>query len=779
MFGRIHFRRMGNCYRMTEQRRSFSRRALLGTLGSATLLASLGSATHRSRGSGCPGAEHLSAPAPGPDVLYEDPVEAENLAPGGRWTADPLLVSGGQAHVDGEYVYQGWLHDDYGAAVPEETGTESPVETSLDEPEGDLVYPTDEDRYGHNAADLVEIRAKPTDDGVAYRFVLNTVLERDAAIVALGIATGGSDAGGGDGDGSDWGHGLGDLGAAVDRLLVTWGTGAELDGEALDDERVSLDVERNRLEVEVPLDPGGETWTHYAVAGIHDGDGGFAPVQPQPDERHPGGALSDVPPVFDVGFRLHDAEPLVDPDMELAVSWRELAQAEALADRDISSFGAEIDFGALRDGERIVDVPEAGYINRLYASRASFDEGDEGVNPESRPLLLGDVQPYSIYVPESYDHADPEPAPLVVLPHSLGQNYNQYAGTENLLRQLGEERDAIVLMFEGRGPDGWWREEGEFDLFEAWADAASRYEIDFDRVTIAGYSMGGYGTFRLASLYPDLFGAGFPVVPPSDEDVFGGPTRGEVSSDEETENTQRVTDNVRHVPLLVWAGTNDELVPYAGVRNHRRQLADHGYRHRLDTFAGLDHFALFFLDEWGPAQTFLEDREVERRPGHVTYRTIDGWDSDGFPFSYDGAYWVQDIETADGADEGLVDALALTDGHDEPVAEEFADGGTDPSAHTREGVRWRYSTPELLPENSIELDLEGVGAVTLYVDDAGIDATAPLTVRSDSTHEVEITLRSGAGEETVELAAGESEETVTLCERASGHGEKPKDVGLP
>ena len=760
---------------MPDESRDLSRRTVLGAFGTAAATGGLGATTAtagRGGNGGCPGAEHLAVPAPGPDVLYEEPVSASTLAPSDGWNADPLLVSGGEAYVDGEYLYQGWVHDDYGASTPEETDTESPVETSLDEPEGDLVYPTDEERFRYNAADIVEVRARPTADGVAYRVALNTLVEghEDAAAVAIGIDTGSGETR------TDWDHGLGELGAPVDTVVVVAGEEATVDGDG-EVTSVEADAERNHLEFELSVDPGAETWTHYAVAGIHDGDLGFAPVQPQPTETEPGGAtISDVPPVFDVAFRTHEDEPLRDPDTGLGVSWREYAQSRALADRDVSAFGAEIDFDALESGVTERNLPKHGFINRLFASRASFDEPyetSEGVDPASRPLLLGEVQPYSIYVPESYDHADPEPTPLVVMPHSLGQNYNQYAQTVNLMQQLGEQRDAIVVMFEGRGPDGWWRDEAEFDLFEAWGDAASRYEMDFDRVVVNGYSMGGYATYKLASQYPDLFGAGFAVVGPADEDIFGGPTDGEYSSDEESQNTMRITDNLRHVPLLMWAGTNDELVPYPGVRNYRRQLEEHGYRHRLDSFPGFDHFAFFFYDEWGPGAEFLGDAGAAEAPERVTYRTVPEFDNERFGLVHDGAYWVQSIEVADGADDGLVDATSLADGYGEPVAESFETAATEPAPNTREGVRWSSALAERAAKNAIEVTLEGVSAATLYVDETGVDTTRPLTIRTDSTHLAELTLRSGAGEEMITVPEGDSETTVTLC----GRGRSAQPVG--
>jgi hypothetical protein len=101
---------------------------------------------------------------------------------------------------------------------------------------GDVAYLDDSGRekaakkYVNDAADLLEFRTRLTGDGrVHYRFTLTTMRESDVAAVALGIDTGGL------ARETDWGYGLGDLGAPVDTVLVTWGEGAELDGQRLAD----------------------------------------------------------------------------------------------------------------------------------------------------------------------------------------------------------------------------------------------------------------------------------------------------------------------------------------------------------------------------------------------------------------------------------------------------------------------------------------------------------------------------------------------------------------
>lgn len=708
-----------------------SRRGLLRALGTATTAGLLGTSTITTNTGatsadpeGCPDAEPLASPRPGPSTLYDDLATAPQFEPTDGWSADAILVCGQTAYDDGEFLSQGWPFDDRG-------------------PNGEREYPDDTERYANNAADILEIRARSTDRGVAYRIALNTMIEPDAAVVAIGIDTG-------DGNRTDWGHGLGDLGAGVDHVLVTWGEGATFDGEALADEDFSVDVERNHLEVEVALDPDRETWHHYAVSGVHDGDGGFAEVGTLD--------LSDEPPVFNVGFRTEDDEPLS--------SWRDETQADALSDRDISELGTDIDFGRLRDGDTDRSVPQQGYVNRVYVSRYDLGPGiDEG---DPRTVFQSRVQPYSVYIPESYEPG--ESSALHVLLHSLTENYNQYADTPNMLQQLGEQRDAIILMPHGRGPEGWWKNEAELDAFEAWADLAARYDIDFDRVTLGGYSMGGHGTYRLGSLYPDLFARGFAVVGPADEAVLGAPTNGEVGGDisrysENPQNMMRVTDNLRHVPLLMWAGVIDELVPYPGVRNYRDRLADHGYRHRLDSFPSYDHFRPAVVDEWGPGREFLGDATVEREPARVIYRAIPEFGTERFGLVHDGAYWIHDIEVANDADDGVIDAISLISGYSAPATEEFEEESMEPEPNTREGTRWEAPLEGDSEENAIELDCNGITAATLYVDEVDVDTTQPLELRVESTHETALTLQSGAGGETLIFPAGESTESVVLCER--------------
>jgi dienelactone hydrolase len=744
--------------------------------------------TSRNRNT-CKPSNNRNSPPPGPAVLHAPLATAPQFENGERWNAAPLKVSGANAYIDGEYLYQDFIYDDHGANttdlplppntepgvdyVAEEftelheiTGGTTDNEAVVGAPTGDVVYPTDEDTYRYNAADLVEFRAtlsrEKQEERIAYRITLNTMRKVGAAGVALGIDKGGS-------SGTDtWGYGIGDLGPLnLDHIIATWGNKAKLDGRQ---EGVTVDVSerRNQIELITPFSPTDETWRHYLVVGLFDQEHNqFKQIKDHPSETHPGGAHgTDPPPIFNVGFRSHDQEPLGAPNLDTGTTerqiaeatnrgsrsagfghWRDHSQAKALEARDISNFHADIDFAKLRSGTTEDSIPTTGFINRLYSSHHDFGEGIDG----SKHTLTGRIQPYAMYIPEQY-YPEESPAPLLLMLHSHSCSYNQYGVfTPNLLKQLGEHRESLILMPEGRGANryNWWNNKGELDVFEAWADAAANYTIDFDRACISGYSMGGYGTYKLASQYPDLFAKGFSIVGPPN--IPRHP------------DLRRISDNLRNVPLLIWQGTSDVITFPHNVIRYEQKLRDHGYRHELDIFPGYDHLMFQHRDQWDPGRAFLGNAEVERAPAQVTFRAVPEYDNEDFGLIHNKAYWISDITVADDADSGLVDVCSEAFDGGEPVISEYRGAGTDPAPHTKRGTRWKTPNVKSPPENVLHLELEEVRAVTIWIEEANLTPEKPIEMKVDSTTPATISLKSPVGIMNIEVEAGTSARTIQIC----------------
>src|SRR3954447_3345617 len=130
-------------------------------------------------------------PRPGPDLLYQPPASAPQRGNAGIWHAPPILVSGASAYRDGEFLYQDYLYDDHGAnGGARDPGDPRTQGDTFSGPNGTYTYPT-APAYAGNAADLLELRVKPTPTATAFRITLNSM--KDPSLVATTIAIGDSD----------------------------------------------------------------------------------------------------------------------------------------------------------------------------------------------------------------------------------------------------------------------------------------------------------------------------------------------------------------------------------------------------------------------------------------------------------------------------------------------------------------------------------------------------------------------------------------------------------
>lgn len=716
-----------------------------------------------------PGAER-----PGPDLLYDAPLTDPGTAPAGRFVLPPTGVSGTTVVGDGELVWAGWPYDDHGAdtiPVPllnELLGADPSVTNQLFSARtGDLIYPTDRDRFATNAADLVEVRVRPDADGLALRFTLNTLLVEGVPAIAVGIDRTGSD------EDVDWGRGLGTLGpTGVDHVLWTDGVDADLDGTPL---AATTDLARGTIEVVVPdaalplTDD--DRLELFTVAGLSDGAGGFLAPGARPTADMPGGdPFGLAPPVFDVAFRADAQEPagLLDPEGLSAQAltfgtWRSHAMATALADRDLSGFSATLDVGAVRAGEVRSDVPEAGTVQRTYTSR--FDLGD-AIGTE-RPFYRGARQPYTVHVPSCL--AAGETPVLTLALHSLGGNHGQYlAASPGFYDQLGEDRCSLVVTPLGRGQDGWYLDEAEADLFEVLADVIATYDVDLSHTIIHGYSMGGYGTYRMVGRYPDLFAAAFPVVGPPFEGavLLAGdlgvpelplgfsPGQGQVDP---TTDTTPLLASFRHVPMLAWHGTADQLVPVTSAITHLQTLEGLGYPYRQELFTA-DHFLLATVDRWTRATEVLGDRpEVTTDPDHVTFPVLPARDRPDLGLVADSAYWTSGLTARDADAGGLLDVRTLARDPQDVTTAPIADAGPAPLPFVARGLEATGTAPA---DAARAVEVTATGLAT-----ASLDLTAgrlPLSPTEDA--EVRVT------------SDGPTVLTLTLAEAATVRDDGGADV---
>jgi poly(3-hydroxybutyrate) depolymerase len=671
----------------------------------------------KSNGTGyAPAANARSLPrtGAGPDILHSALPTSPQLENTRNWNARPILVSGAEAYRKGEFLYQDFLYDDRA-----------------------LTYPDDPRRLARNAADFVEVRIEPLKSATAIRVTLNSMLDPDAAAVTIGL-------GGGSGQARAMPH---DAGAKMpaDVFVTAHGCSGDADGAPIP---VTTDLRRRQLQIRVPyrvFDPRGRTVRVGAAVGLWDK---AKDAYLRPD--------SSRPAFYNVAFR--------KPGPWTQNTWMDVSQNEALTKGDLSPLYADVDFAKLAARTRDDSgVPRQGPMDRIMVSRYETVQGRGNSSggdifgnyvcdpPGCTYLYSGRLQPYSVYVP-----AKARPARgygLVVNLHGANSNHNHFEGgsTEpplSVWQMLAEQgHPSIMMMPNARGPTYCYYGMAGADVFEAWADVASHYKLDRRQALLTGSSMGGFGVYKLATAFPDLFKAIFPNVAPeicnlAEAGAPVGAHTGETGIGD-------AFASLRQIPVLATSGLDDPLVDIAITTRSAERLAALGYRfdawHFQSTSPGGGHaeYRQFVRDEYGVLNRSASS--IVRNPRRVTY-VLDGFVSDDrYGMRSDHAYWVSGLELADpdaSPPMGTIDvtsraipALAETALPTETAAGALFNGAR---AYKRETRRWRPGAPEPLSNafamsttnlKAAELDVRRMRLPRYGSFDGSVDSDAELTLR--------------------------------------------------
>jgi predicted esterase len=685
-------------------------------------------------------------PSPGPAILYEAAATPPQLVNTGIWSAPPILISGASAYRDGEYVYQDFLYDDHGADGVVYDANQIMQEfypNSLARYTGTYTYPTSA-AYGANAADLVEFRMKPTSDATAFRITLNTML--DPTLYAFTIALGSS------ASSIALPHGANVSEPAQVFVTVHGSTGDIIDAatsQVIGTPTVTVDQAHRQVTVLVPYsayDTRGNTALRVAEAtGLWNNATGAYLLPATTSSATVGGgagALVNPPAFYNVAFR--HTEPSVGASLigqtTSFTNWRDNTQGTALASGDLSSLYDTVDMTKLAAGTnddmngQPQGVPTSGHMNRILPSHYEPFQGRDftGCNGSSAycaPEYGSALEPYAVYVPPG---APPSGGyPLTPLLHSLSENYNQYANTRNESQFGARNGGSIVFTTEGRGPDNWYYGLSLAEVFEAWADLERNYPIDNSNVAMTGYSMGGYATFKLGVLYPDLFGTMQPTVGPAFVGTVGAP-------DATANDTKPMFPSLRNIPILSWHASADELVTSNYALEEEQAMANDGLNFEWDLFAPAEHLTLTLNDEYAPAAAFIATTKNIINPPHVTYVRNPSMDAAAYDVVNDHAYWVSNIVERDTTKmTGTIDILSHgfgvgdpTPSGAQPVAGTLTGGYVAALAYT--GFKQTLSAPPTEPvADTLTVTATNISAATVTPSRAKVDCNATLDVTTD------------------------------------------------
>ncbi|MEA2436742.1 MAG: hypothetical protein QOF65_1298 [Thermoleophilaceae bacterium] len=688
-------------------------------------------------------------PRPGPSILYSKAKASPQLANSGIWKAQPILVSGTTAYRSGEFLYQDYLYDDNGARLTTDPNDPRTAGNLFSKQNGTYTYPTDK-AYANNAADFVELRAKPLPSATAFRVTLNTLKDPSRIAFSIGI--------GHNGKAHAFPFGA-NVRAPADLFLTVHPNGSKLvaaltratTGKTVKGKAPKVSVSRKRRQIEVRVshaqwNPGRHSVRLWAGTGLWDAAAKrYLLPQAGADSSHAGGAGATSAPAafFNVAFRTKEPRQKPTEGMNAITTgawWRDRAQGTALAAGDISALHADVSFGKL--ARRVTDnhaVPKTGAMDRILPSHFELSQGADfsqsclSASADCPGQYQGRLQPYAIYIPHK-----PRPARgfgLTLLMHSLSANYNQYLATRNM-SQFGDRAGApsIVITPEARGPDENYENYGAADVFDVWSDVARRYKLNPDVTDATGYSMGGVGTFKLGSQFPDLFARGQPTV--------GFETNNDVLA------------SLRNVPILMWNNNGDELANDALYNNTAAKLDSLGYRYEIDAFRPCaspdcsalfpNHLQLAINDQFAPAAAFLGTATVNRNPAHVTYVLDTARNHANIGLLGDHAYWVSGLKLHDpgqtgstGDPTGQIDAVTHGFGSSDPVASvtqpgvgQLTGGNLGPIDFTSRTKAWGAPTPAPKAD-TIDVTATNISKASIAVKRAGVDCSVKLNITSD------------------------------------------------
>ncbi len=179
---------------------------------------------------------------------------------------------------------------------------------------------------------------------------------------------------------------------------------------------------------------------------------------------------------------------------------------------------------------------------------------------------------YLLSLPDGYD-ADPHKKwPIILFLHGAGERGSDLEKNRvhGPFKEFAKGRKVPAIVLAPQCPEGdWWSSEKMLVVLTGLLnDAEKRYRVDKKREYLTGLSMGGYGTWALAEMYPKRFAALAPIC-----------GNGDVSK----------VVVLNSVPIWTTHGDHDPSVPVQGTRDLVAALRAAGSTVRYDEIPGGMH----------------------------------------------------------------------------------------------------------------------------------------------------------------------------------------------
>ncbi|HYM00167.1 MAG TPA: prolyl oligopeptidase family serine peptidase [Blastocatellia bacterium] len=225
-----------------------------------------------------------------------------------------------------------------------------------------------------------------------------------------------------------------------------------------------------------------------------------------------------------------------------------------------------------------VDVPAE--LDTLNAVVTALEKGENPFASKRGELeraysAAGQLVPYRVYVPASYDGS--RAVPLVVALHGvLGDERSYFRGIYDPTTVKGElDRRGYIMVTPKLAGSSY--PQVEADVLEVIKQAMAAYKIDPSRIYLTGHSTGAFAVWQIASDHPEIFAA---IAP-----VSGG-------SPVQPSQLSALLGKLKGVPIFAAHGAKDGIVAPDQSRKVVEAAKKAGLEVSYVEVPGADHWSL-------------------------------------------------------------------------------------------------------------------------------------------------------------------------------------------
>ncbi|HXG90996.1 MAG TPA: PHB depolymerase family esterase [Blastocatellia bacterium] len=232
----------------------------------------------------------------------------------------------------------------------------------------------------------------------------------------------------------------------------------------------------------------------------------------------------------------------------------------------------EVEINAISELDRVSDL-----LSALAKGQNPFAK-ERGEVERAYRAADGQLVPYRVYLPKSYDGATARPM-VVMLHGALGDERYYFSGLFDpaVIKGEAERRGYILVGTNGRGRLPQYNGAGMEDAIEVIKAVTRDYRIDPSRIYVTGHSMGAAGAWLLAANRPEMFAAIAPVsgAPLAQNDLF-----------------TRLLERMKSIPVMVAHGGRDGIALPQNSRDVAAAAQKAGLKVTLIEVPDADHLSV-------------------------------------------------------------------------------------------------------------------------------------------------------------------------------------------